>query len=616
MGAIVNDERARIHELGRLGEHRLAQDLFDALWLEDAFGFRERAAWRGDALVVPLDATRVLAWRGRRVEGWRALRLARDAAVAIEGDAASATPLDVVQTLDALQGATWWPARAPALDALLRAARGQIERSLAAESALLARLRAAPHALLPWDALCCLRDRPFHPLARAKLWPGLPGADFDVESGRPIAWRWLAVPVSRLRAGAVADGDQPCARALLDPAELAELARRAQLAGASPRACWLPVHPWQYAHLRRDHAALLDGCVDLGEGPGAGAPTASLRSLATARAPLLHLKLSLGVQALGAERVLPPRYLHNGARAQACLQALRERDPWLGAHLEPCDERAWWALSEVDAMPDEASLIAERGRLACLLRRYPAGEGWLLPMAALSVTTSDGRLPAFDALCGGAGHATPARRRERFGQVVRCLVELGLRCLRHGVMPELHGQNVVLRIVHAAPDTATVAAVVLRDHDTLRICPSRMAEVGLPPPCYAIDRGTPNTLVLDTPDRLLAYFQTLAVGVNLYAIAAALADAPDAEAADHEAGAWRRIGVALREAVARVFADEASSALRRQVEAALFERKHWPFKQLLEPLAARAAVGTGMPSGLGRIANPLRMAGLDARRLA
>ncbi|NIF90319.1 hypothetical protein, partial [Burkholderia sp. Cy-637] len=53
------------------GEHRLAQDLFDALWLENAFGFRERAAWHGACLAVPLGAGRSLVWRGRRVAGWR-----------------------------------------------------------------------------------------------------------------------------------------------------------------------------------------------------------------------------------------------------------------------------------------------------------------------------------------------------------------------------------------------------------------------------------------------------------------------------------------------------------------------------------------------------------------
>jgi hypothetical protein len=53
---------------------------------------------------------------------------------------------------------------------------------------------------------------------------------------------------------------------------------------------------------------------------------------------------------------------------------------------------------------------------------------------------------------------------------------------------------------------------VLRDHDTLRICPALMADAGVPAPDYAIDRSTPNTLILDAPDALLAYLQTLGIG--------------------------------------------------------------------------------------------------------
>ncbi|NIF93570.1 IucA/IucC family protein, partial [Burkholderia sp. Cy-637] len=362
---------------------------------------------------------------------------------------------------------------------------------------------------------------------------------------------------------------------------------------------WLPVHPWQYAHLRRRHPALLDACIDLGEGPGAGMPTASLRSLGVAHDASLHLKLSLGVQALGAERVMPPRYLRNGALAQACLAALRERDAWLAAHLQVCDERAWWALGAAPASGDAAAWIAERGDLACLLRRYPRGEGWLLPMAALGVSDARGRLPAFDALCGGAAASTPARRRGLFAQLARLLAELGLRCFRHGVMPELHGQNVVLRV---GADGLT--GLVLRDHDTLRICPPLMAEAGVAAPDYLIDRSTPNTLILEAPGALFAYFQTLAVGVNLYAIAAALSEADG----EDEALAWQWIGDALRDAVAGVFGDGAAPALRELAEAALFDSASWPFKQLIEPLVGRVSIGTGMPSGLGEIANPLRAA--------
>lgn len=605
---------------------RLAQDLFDALWMENPHGFRERARWSAEAapasLAVPLDDGRVLVWRGRRVEGWRPLRLAPEQAVTLVGEAdASAVPLDAAATLDHLQSAAWWPALARPLGGLLRDARRQFARTLAAEARWLARLDAAPRALLAWEALCCLRDRPFHPFARAKVWPGEPGDAFDVESGQPVTWHWLAVPRGRVIAGTAGglegadDAErQPCAHALLDAHEFATLAYRAREAGADADALWLPVHPWQIAQLRRRQPALLDGCVDLGAGPGTGTPTASLRSLGVARAPSLHLKLALGVQALGAERVLPPRYQHNGELAQRCLRTLAERDRWLGAHLRWCDEGAWWVHGATPAPHDEATLIAERGDLGCLLRRYPDADGdnWLLPMAALAVCTSDGRLPALDAAAG----ARPASREARsatFARIAGLVIELGLRCLRYGVMPELHGQNVVLRI---GADGAT--GIVLRDHDTLRICPARMREAGIATPDYVIDRGSPNMLILDDPLELLAYFQTLAVGVNLYAILAALADVDtDGDEGDGEAAGWRIVHDVLRENVARVFdesdgADASTTALGARVAEALFERDAWPFKQLVMPLAGRASVGTGMPSGLGAIGNPLHLAAARA----
>ncbi|MGD7392075.1 IucA/IucC family siderophore biosynthesis protein, partial [Ralstonia pseudosolanacearum] len=329
-------------------------------------------------------------------------------------------------------------------------------------------------------------------------------------------------------------------------------------------------------------------------------PTASLRTLSVADGERLHLKLALNVQALGAARTLPPRYLRNGVLAERCLEALRARDAWLGAHLALCGEGAWWALGNA------ASLIESQGELACMLRHYPAHDGWLLPMAACAAVTLDGRLPALEALCGdpalqtlaGSVPDAPAERAWRvFGRIAHLLIELGLRCFAHGVMPELHGQNVMLRI-----GADGLQGLVLRDHDTLRICPVLMAAAGVEAPDYAIDRSTPNTLILDAPEALLAYFQTLAVEVNLYAILAALAERYGTD----ESIGWRIVGQTLRESVDRVFGEGGAAALHGCVAQALFDAPQWPFKQILAPLAARASIGTGMPSGLGTIANPLR----------
>ncbi len=595
-------------------DRMLAQDLLDALWLEDLYGFRDRARWHTDAageavLAVPVADDASLLWRGARLTGMRALRLPQAGHAVVLQHAAVHRALSTVETLDALQQAPWWPAYSERLAQQLAFAQRQMVRTFTAEQALLARVAAAPRSLAAWEAVCCLRDRPFHPLARAKVWPDVPGDAFEVESGQPVALHWVAVARDALFSGDGAGGAgegahaaQPVAAALLSDADRDRLARRAVERGADPAALWLPVHPWQWRYLQRHRAALALQCVDLGSGPGAAMPTASLRTLSVADGERLHLKLSLNVQALGAARTMPPRYLHNGVLAERCLETLRARDAWLGGHLALCGERAWWAVGSA------ASLIEAQGELACMLRRYPAHDGWLLPMAACAAVTLDGRLPAFEALCGDAACQPPAgltteapaeRAWRVFGRIAHLLIELGLRCFAHGVMPELHGQNVMLRV-----GADGLHGLVLRDHDTLRICPALMAAAGVEAPDYAIDRSTPNTLILDAPEALLAYFQTLAVEVNLYAILAAIAECYGAD----ESTGWRIVGQALRESVDRVFGEGGASALHSRVAHALFDAPHWPFKQILAPLAARASLGTGMPSGLGTIGNPLRLA--------
>ncbi|MGD7199901.1 IucA/IucC family protein, partial [Ralstonia pseudosolanacearum] len=290
----------------------LAQDLLDALWLEDLYGFRGRATWRTDAageavLSVPVAGGAALRWRGARLSGMRALRLSQDGAAVALQHAATCRPLRAVQTLDALQHAPWWPAYSERLAQQLAVAQHQMARTFAAEAALLARVAAAPRSLAAWEAVCCLRDRPFHPLARAKVWPDLPGEAFEVESGRSVPLHWVAVARDALFSGDGAAGAdegryaaQPVAAALLSEDDYDGLARRAVERCTDPAALWLPVHPWQWRYLQRNRVALALQCVDLGSGPGAAMPTASLRTLSVADGERLHLKLALNVQALGA----------------------------------------------------------------------------------------------------------------------------------------------------------------------------------------------------------------------------------------------------------------------------------------------------------------------------
>lgn len=584
-------------------ERMLAQDLLDALWQENLYGMREhcRQVAADDtplaALAVDLGAAGTLLWLGRRLDSPRPLQLGAGddrPPVVLQRDG-SAMALGAAAALEALQSADWWPGRSGRLQTLFALAEAQAAHTLAHEPAILDRLAAAPRALLSWEAVCCLRDRPFHPLARAKAWGDAvgPHAGFDAESGQPVWLHWIAVPTHRIRTGSTMEASaQPLARSLLPPDELDRLAARAEAAGAQRGYLWMPVHPWQWQQQAHAAASGQAPCIDLGSGIGAAYPTASLRSLVMHGRPELHVKLSLGVQALGARRTLPARYLHNGALAQQCLAQLRARDPWLGQHLLLCDERDWWALRQHD------SLIAEPGELACLLRRYPsdlAAGTWLLPMAACAALTASNDLPALRRLsCTDADEAWAAFRR-----IAALLLETGLRCFANGVMPELHGQNVVLVVNEAGP-----RALLLRDHDTLRICPSLLAEAGVDVPAYALDTSTPNTLMLDAPAQLLAYFQTLAIEVNLYAIAAAIAVAFDSD----ERTGWR----ILREEIARLLPAGTGNRTAEIARTALLDAPEWPFKQLLAPLLARDTASTGMPSALGSLRNPLRENGVPS----
>lgn len=574
---------------------RLTQDLFDALWLEDLYGFRRRCRFYSAAdgettLEVALDDVRSLRWHGRRATGLRPFRVSeRPIVLQIATHAANQAVFEVVETL---QTAEWWGERTSRFARFFALAYDQAALAAVYEQAILARLVADPDDLLSWEALSCLKDRPFHPLARAKDWDESDGTAYLPETGASFALHWVALPRDRVR-GCDFSG-QPLADILLDRTQRDALAATARARGADGDAyLWLPVHPWQWERLNRTAPSELAACIDLDTGPGAVMPTASLRSLAIMGRPDTHLKLALSVNALGAVRTLPPRYLHNGILASACLETLRQRDEWLVAHLLLCDENDWWALRQRDA------LQAEPGELACMIRRYPAlPDAILIPMAALPVVTADGALPAFDYLAGPSGQEDEVWK--LFADIARALLELGLRCFARGVMPELHGQNVVL-----AFQGQRIAALVLRDHDTLRICRPLMQAQGVAAPDYVFDRSVPNTLELATPRELLAYLQTLAIEVNLYAILAALAERYGRE----EAHGWQIIRTALEACLARVpLPDEIAG----QTRSLLLDEPGWPFKQVLGPLFARPVFGVGMPSAMGRVANPLSALGTHA----
>ncbi|SEO45690.1 Siderophore synthetase component [Nitrosospira multiformis] len=569
---------------------RLAQDVLDALWLEDLYGFRTHCTMSSlpegkSVLNIALNNTRSLSWQVEWVDGLRPFRILNPLAVLHTGEHTS--DVDINKVAEVLQTAEWWRDQTGRFARFFSLAHAQAAFTAAHERNITTRLLSAPEDLLSWEALSCLKDRPFHPLARAKDWSGSDGCVYAPETATALPLRWVAISRDRIVSGSEAPMvGQPLAENLLDPTQhkkLGEIARARHVDNEDW--LWLPIHPWQWEHLIQTTSPKLNECVDLGAGFGTAVPTASLRSLAITGYPDIHLKLALSVRTLGAIRTLPPRYLHNGTLASTYLESLRIKDDWLAANLLLCEEDCWWAMRQSD------SLVSEPGEFACMIRRYPALPGaTLIPMAALPVVSIDGRLPAFDYLIGLNGQEEAAWA--MFEDIATALLELGLRCFAHGAMPELHGQNVLL-----AFKDQRISTLVLRDHDTLRICHAMQTQ-GVTIPHYIVDRSTPNTLELNTPQELLAYLQTLAIEVNLYAILAALATRYKRE----ESHGWNIVRHALETCLSRV---PLPSKIASQAKSLLLEESSWPFKQLLAPLLGTISFSTGMPSAMGQLPNPL-----------
>ncbi len=298
---------------------RLTQDLFDALWLEDLYGFRKYCIFSSMAdgegvLEVTLDRVRSLHWHGRRATGLRPFRVSSRPVVL--HSATQVADLEVVEVVETLQTADWWNDRTDRFARFFRLACDQAAFAAERESNVVARLGAAPEDLLSWEALSCLKDRPFHPLARTKDWEEGDSTLYAAETMTPFPLHWVALPRDRVRSAAPIAG-QPLAETLLDGTQRDRLSATARTCGAGGDDCvWLPVHPWQWARLNRLAPPELVGCIDLGTGPGAAIPTASLRTLAVVgrsgaahgcasvargRMPeaTTHLKLALSVNTLG-----------------------------------------------------------------------------------------------------------------------------------------------------------------------------------------------------------------------------------------------------------------------------------------------------------------------------
>lgn len=592
---------------------RILRELLDALIQENLFHLQHRARLIEDTgaysavddfalaagecyVSYPLNGgVDQLLFRVRRQRRVQPFRLSRLPVLLIQNRGDAAVSLDAANLMQCLAGGAERE-DLPDLGGMdrfmhdLAVAEAQTGWALENVPAALAAVAREDTGLPAWERLGALRDRPFHPLARAKTgWSLEAFRHYGAESGDTFGLAWVALRNESL-AGSPDLRGAAVAEALLEAEELKALRRAAAVRGCDGNDFTLvPVHPWQLRRLAAEFASEFNNgdCVPISESLGGFTPTSSVRSLAPAKSGAVHVKLPLAIAALGAQRILPPRYLHNGAAAQQLLESVIGREPALQGKFFCCDERQWLVFA-----PAGESMLSNRtGHLSCLLRRYPgmeSPESRLLPMSALTFADGD-RVPAFEYLLRSGGEA-PERF---FRSLCDHLCALCFTCFSYGLMPEVHGQNLLLAI-----EKGRVCGLVLRDHDTLRFFPPWVRQSGIEAPRYIMDWSTPNSLVCLSPQELLRYFQTLGVQVNLYAIADTLSGAYGVDADVF----WEIIKASCHSQLQQLeLPDFAKALLRRE----LLDNPTWPTRLLLTPYLVRRARQTGMPAGLGETRNPL-----------
>ncbi|KAF2394004.1 IucA/IucC family protein [Pseudomonas frederiksbergensis] len=453
---------------------------------------------------------------------------------------------------------------------------------------------------LTMEQWASLRDRPYHPLAKAKQ--GLNDAEYQhyqAEFARPVALNWVAIDRTLLQCG-----DGVTALALDNPAESllpfalhAGLQHEMQQRGIYESHIALPVHPWQFDHVleaQLGDAFAKGDCQRLDFNDGDFYATSSLRSMTPCFNSADYLKLPMAIYSLGASRYLPAVKMINGGLSEKLLRQALGKDETLQEKLHLCDETKWWAF-----MPPDATLFDEAPRhLAAMVRGYPPAlledrDTRLVPMAALGTPLPGSNQHFFDDwMAYRQLPANAASVMTLFRELSHSFFDINLRMFRIGMLGEIHGQNAVLvwKAGHAQ-------GLLLRDHDSLRIFVPWLERNGLADPAYRLKKGHANTLYHERPEDLLFWLQTLGIQVNFRSIIETLALVYGLPERD----LWKAMGEVLNELVDTIdFDTEARAMIKQQ----LFEAPHWPQKLLLTPMIERAGGPGSMPFGKGQVVNP------------
>ncbi|QIP82927.1 IucA/IucC family siderophore biosynthesis protein [Streptomyces sp. Tu 2975] len=308
---------------------------------------------------------------------------------------------------------------------------------------------------LAHDTLAARHDHPVYPTARGRSGLGEEQLRaYGPEFHPRFALRWIAVPreVLTVPGGAARLPDRWPTPAILG---LPELFHSHVALPVHPLTVGAPLHEALRATGLQDRAVLADH-------PYLEAvPTLSMRTVALAADPALHLKLPLTTATLGLRnrRTIKPGTLVDGAAGQRLLETVITREPRFRDTVLHADE----------------TVYAHAGHelLAVLVRRYPAGldDAVVTPMAALLSEAPRGGT-VIDHLAGRFYGGDPLAL---FDACLSLLFDWQTALLGYGIALESHQQNISL-VLDRDGDGRTRLRLLLKDNDGPRINTARMRE--------------------------------------------------------------------------------------------------------------------------------------------
>jgi siderophore synthetase component len=297
-------------------------------------------------------------------------------------------------------------------------------------------------ASLAFDTLAAYRDHPVYPTARGRVALGedqLRG--YAPEFHPAFELRWAAVPradvtppVPGVSDGWPAPGDLGLPH--LDDSHLT-----------------LPVHPLTFRYLPEQAVRAEASRIGV-------VPTLSMRTVALADDPAVHLKLPLPTATLGLRnrRTVKAGTFEDGATTERLLRTVLDREPRFRGRILLADE--------------QQHLHAGHELLAVLRRRYPPGldGAVIVPLAALLAEGPGGRRVVDRLADRFFGGDVPAL----FDAFLTLLIDWQTTLFTYGIALESHQQNIslILDQVSGRPR----ARLLLKDNDGPRINPHRLKD--------------------------------------------------------------------------------------------------------------------------------------------